>query len=79
MIDLQIDATAQREDADFYFNESRDMVTVIRKMLEAGECLHYYYYFCSFFCCCCSNAEKKQPHSDITPNTWNFGGKEEAN
>ncbi|XP_055313922.1 RNA-binding protein fusilli isoform X2 [Sitodiplosis mosellana] len=34
--DLQIEATAQREDADFYFNESRDMVTVISKMLEAG-------------------------------------------
>lgn len=39
MIDLQIEATAQREDADFYFNESRDMVTVINKMLEAGKCL----------------------------------------
>lgn len=48
MIDLQIDATAQREDADFYFNESRDMVTVIRKMLEAGECIQYYY-ICIFF------------------------------
>lgn len=44
MIDLQIDATAQREDADFYFNESRDMVTVIRKMLEAGECILVYIY-----------------------------------
>ncbi|XP_031637596.1 RNA-binding protein fusilli isoform X2 [Contarinia nasturtii] len=34
--ELQIEATAQRENADFYFNESRDMVTVITKLLEAG-------------------------------------------
>lgn len=45
MIDLQIEATAQREDADFYFKESQDMVTVIRKMLEAGK-------LCITFCCC---------------------------
>lgn len=43
MTDLQIEATAQQEDADFYFNESRDMVTVIKKMLEAGKCCTFYY------------------------------------
>lgn len=48
MIDLQIEATAQREDADFYFKESQDMVTVIRKMLEAGK-LCITFCFCFFF------------------------------
>lgn len=43
MIDLQIEATAQREDADFYFNESHDMVAVILKMLEAGKCIQSVY------------------------------------
>lgn len=61
MIDLQIDATTEREDVDFYFNECRDMVTVIQKMLEAGKLYTYrmvrvresvfFLLFLIFFCC----------------------------
>lgn len=34
--ELQIEATAQRDEEDFYFKEREDMVTVITTMLSAG-------------------------------------------
>lgn len=52
-IELQIEATTQRDEEDIYFKELKDMVTVIKTLLAAGKHCVFIYSLSSCFMAPC--------------------------